>query len=480
MDMSVPIASLGPERFRSVLTPDQAVQFDRMIAAARDEFAGRVIWNVNSTAAGGGVAEMLQSLIGYGRGAGVDARWLVIRGDPDFFRVTKRLHNRLHGTTGDGGPLGQGEREIYESVTQRNALELSKLLAPGDIVLLHDPQTAGLVVPLQLVGARVIWRCHIGLDKPNRLARSAWRFLLRYVVPADAYVFSREAFAWDDLDRSKLAIVAPSIDAFAPKNQAMERRTSASILYTARIYAHNGSGRPVFTRADGSPGRVDRRAKKWEASGLTARTPIVTQVSRWDALKDPLGVIDAFAAHVAPRSPAHLVLAGPDVAAVADDPEGVEVLEACGARWASLAPKVRERVHLLALPMLDLEENAAIVNALQRRSAVVVQKSLAEGFGLTVAEAMWKGRPVVASRIGGIQDQIVDGESGMLVDPADLEQFGAAVAGLLADPARADRMGAAAQTRVRESFLGPRHLTQYFELFKRVIDAAEAHERALA
>lgn len=462
-----------PERFRSVLSPEQVEVFDAALQRGRDAFAGRVVWNINSTATGGGVAEMLQSLIAYGRGAGVDARWLVIEGNPEFFEVTKRIHNRLHGAPGDGGRLGARERLVYDEVTQANAASIAKLIDPGDLVLLHDPQTAGLVAPLREAGARVIWRCHVGLDRPNRLTRSAWQFLLPYVAPADAYVFSREAFAWDDLDPERIAIVPPSIDAFAPKNQELERKAVSSILYAAGITSHNGSGRPVFTRYDGSPGRVDRKVRMWGGPPLTAEVPIVTQVSRWDRLKDPVGVIDAFAAGIAPATTAHLVLAGPDVSSVADDPEGLEVLEECIARWASLSPEVRERVHLLALPMDDPEENAAIVNALQRRSAVVVQKSLAEGFGLTVAEAMWKGRPVVASRIGGIQDQIVDGESGVLVEPTDLPAFAEAVVSLLADPAGAARMGDAAQTRVRESYLGARHLIQYLELFSRVIGSPQ-------
>jgi trehalose synthase len=214
---------------------------------------------------------------------------------------------------------------------------------------------------------------------------------------------------------------------------------------------------------------VDARAELIEDAPLSATGPVVTQVSRWDRLKDPAGVLDAFATVVVPRTGAHLVLAGPAVAAVADDPEGAEVFEEIAAQRAQLPEEVQERVHLALLPMEDLEENAAIVNALQRRSDVVCQKSLAEGFGLTVAEAMWKSRPVVASAVGGIQDQIVDGETGLLVEPRDLEGFGNAVAALLKDPERAARLGEHAQVRVRESFLGQRHLRQYVDLFDHVL-----------
>jgi trehalose synthase len=170
---------------------------------------------------------------------------------------------------------------------------------------------------------------------------------------------------------------------------------------------------------------------------------------------------------------AHLVLAGPEPSSISDDPEGVNVVRACVARWQGLAPDARGRIHLALLPMEDAEENAAIVNALQRWSSIVVQKSLAEGFGLTVAEAMWKARPVVASRVGGIQDQIVDGESGVLVDPTDIAAFGDTVRELMLDGKRRERIGAAAQARVRDEFLGVRHLTQYVDLFERVIAAGE-------
>ena len=316
----VPIAPLPPERFRDVLDERPAAEFERTIEESSGALAGRVVWNVNSTANGGGVAEMLRSLIAYGRGAGVDARWLVIEGNPPFFRVTKRIHNRLHGTPGDGGRLGERERATYERVASRAAAELAPRVRPGDIVLLHDPQTAAMIAPLRRTGAHVVWRCHVGLDEPNRLARSAWRFLLPYVAEADAYVFSRQSFAWDDLDPERLAIVPPSIDAFSPKNQPLSEPAARAILHAAGIIGHDGRGAPVFTRQDGTPGRIDRRARVVEDLPISARLPLVTQVSRWDWLKDPLGVLDAFVAYVAPQSDAHLVLAGPDVSAVADDP----------------------------------------------------------------------------------------------------------------------------------------------------------------
>ena len=466
----VEIAPLPPDRFREVLNAEQEARLDAALAEAGPLFDGRVVWNVNSTARGGGVAEMLYSLIAYTRGAGVDARWVVIEGEPDFFDVTKRIHNRLHGSPGDGGPLGEAERAVYERVTEANAGDLCELVREGDIVLLHDPQTAGLAERVKEAGAHVVWRAHIGLDLPNDLARETWRFLLPYVQVSDAQVFSREAFVWEGLDPERLAIIPPSIDPFSAKNQELEPDAVAAILAACGVVEGDPEG-AAFTRRDGSPGRVDRQAELIEEGPVPADALLVTQVSRWDRLKDMEGVLEGFADHVRDER-AHLLLAGPDVRAVADDPEGGEVLEEVRRRWEGLPGAVRARVHLALLPMDDAEENAAMVNAVQRGSSVVVQKSLAEGFGLTVSEAMWKGRPVVASRVGGIGDQIVEGDSGMLVEPRDLASFGTAVAGLLADRERAERIGAGARERVRDRFLGPRHLAQYVELFGRVVAAA--------
>ena len=191
------------------------------------------------------------------------------------------------------------------------------------------------------------------------------------------------------------------------------------------------------------------------------------QASRWDSMKDMAGVMEGFAAHVDPSLGAHLVLAGPAVTGVADDPEAAEVYEDCVARWRQLPHAARGRVHLACVPMADPDEAAAIVNALQRHASVVVQKSLAEGFGLTVAEGMWKSRPIVASAVGGIVDQIEDGKHGLLIDdPHDLRAFGAAVEQLLRDPAGADQLGQAARRRAVDEFLGDRHLAQYGELFR--------------
>jgi trehalose synthase len=454
----VAVARLDPRRFDAVLDPNQCGRFVRRLEQAADRLAGRRLWHVNSTEQGGGVAEMLQFLLGYLVGAGIDARWVVIGGDEPFFEVTKRLHNLLHGQPGDDGGLGEAQRDVYQQTLQGTVPALRQRLAAGDIVVLHDPQTVGLAPALKRLGATVIWSCHIGVDHPNQLARTAWEFLRPWVQAADAYVFSRRAYCWEGLDPGRLAVIAPCIDAFAPKNQPLDRDTIGAILQAAE-----------FHRLDGSRARVGRRADMLQEQPLPGSVPMVLQVSRWDRLKDPLGILRGFVDHVADGLGAHLVLAGPAADSVRDDPEGEEVLHQVQEAWANLPRSKRARVHLARLPMEDLEENGAIVNALQRRADVIVQKSLAEGFGLTVTEAMWKARPIVASRVGGIQDQITHGHNGLLVDdPSDLRSFGGAIQTLLTDRERALQMGAEAHKRVCDDYLAPHRLTKEMHLIDRV------------
>lgn len=445
----------------------------------RELLGSRVIWNINTTAVGGGVAEMLQPLLGYTRGAGVDTRWLVIGGSTAFFELTKRIHHALHDSAGDGRPLDAAARALYERALAENAAELVGIIRPGDFAILHDPQTAGLAPALMAHGARVLWRCHVGFDAPGDEVDRGWAFLRPYLEDVPAYVFSRAAYApvWADPDR--VAIIQPSIDAFSAKNQELTDNQIHSFLVETGLVEGPMPEHPdlSYCRADGSPSRVEHavdvvrvgRAPPFDA-------PLVVQISRWDPLKDMAGVMEGFAAAAAnlviPEE-AHLVLAGPDVRAVADDPEAPAVFIEVVRRCRELPHAVRKRVHLVALPTDDVEENAVIVNALQRHAAVVVQKSLREGFGLTATEAMWKARPVIASAVGGLQDQIVDGESGLLLrDPTDLDTFGVLLGGLLRDPERARHIGAAGRRRVKQEYLGVRHLLQYAALLDEVDEAA--------
>ena len=469
----VPVASLSLERFEPLLG-DRYQQVTETVEESQRWLPGRVVWNVNSTARGGGVAELLQSLVAYARGAGVDARWMTISGNPDFFQVTKRIHNRLHESEGDGGPLGREEREIYESTLMEAATELASMVEPDDIVDIHDPQPAGLIPHLLARGIRVIWRCHIGVDHAGELARTAWDFMRPYVEDADAYIFSRDEFVWEGLAEDRIWIIAPSIDAFSPKNQDLAPEAVKAIVSVVGLGPRGHHGQALFRRFDGSQARVARKADLVQDDLVPEYAALVSQVSRWDRLKDPLGLLRAFAEHSVAKD-AHLLLAGPSVAGVSDDPEGAEVLAEVEARRADLPEDKRVRVHLASLPMDDLQENAAMVNAIQRRSNVIVQKSLAEGFGLTVAEAMWKARPLVASRVGGIQDQVEEGVSGILIDdPTDLPAVASAIDGFLMDPERAAQVGHAARERVREGFLGTRSLIQYMDLIKSLLSADRA------
>ena len=464
----VEVQALDPRRLEELIGPERAAQFEQTAAAARSGLQGRRIVNVNSTATGGGVAELLQTLLAYVRGVGVDARWVVIEGDPAFFEVTKRLHNHLYGSAGDGGPLGPEARAIYERTLHENVGELLSFIQPDDIVLLHDPQTAGLAAAARTAAARVVWRCHIGRDTPNPATELGWQFLSQYLDPVDAFVFTRAEFAPDWIERDRLHVITPSIDPFGAKNGPLSPPEARAILQYVGLLGGNSDGTlATFRRRDGSPGRIDRRVDILQTGPPPApETPLVVQLSRWDRIKDMLGVLHAFAEYVDRSFDAHLMLVGPEVNGVTDDPEGGAVLDECIAAWRDLPRSSRTRIHLACVPMNDPDEAAIIVNALQRHATVVTQKSLAEGFGLTVVEAMWKHRPVVASRVGGIADQIVDGTDGLLIDdPGDLEGFGAAINRLLGDRDLAARIAANAYERAHRDFLGDSHLEHYADLF---------------
>jgi trehalose synthase len=456
--------------FSELVDPADLSRYEAAVRRGSELLRGHTLWHVNSTSDGGGVAELLHSLLGYLLDGGVTTRWLVVEGAPDFFMVTKRIHNRLHASEGDGGPLGPDERRIYDRALAPNLEAILALVRPGDVVVLHDPQTAGLAPALAAIGARIIWVCHVGIDRPDDVTRSAWSFLVDDVGAAAATVFTREAYVWDGLDRRHVAIIPPCIDPASPKNAPMDPATRNAVLAATGLL-DAPPGEPLVTLPDGSVVRVTRRATMLEDRPVPSTAPLVLQVSRWDRLKDPLGVLHGFVDRV-PIDEAHLMLAGPAADAVSDDPEGLEVLSQVRDAWTALPPGPRSRVHLASLPVDDLIENAVVVNALQRFAHIVVQKSLAEGFGLTVTEAMWKERPVIASRVGGIQDQIVDGESGVLVEATDLVAYGDAVADLLRDELLAVEIGHGARTRVRERFLAPHFLAAHLELVERVMTAS--------
>lgn len=366
---------------------------------------GVSVQNINSTAVGGGVAEILSRMVPLLKQLGVDARWDVIKGDEHFFEVTKKFHNALHGVPVEITPA---DRELFLEVNRWNAAELQF----GDIVFVHDPQPVALVMERPTRGKHWIWRCHIDFSQPDR---HLWQFLEQYVGRYDAAVFSAPAFG-----RAlpiPQAMISPSIDPLSDKNRELKEEEISS----------------VFNRF-----------------GIDRSRPVVTQVSRFDYLKDPLGVIKAFRM-ARRRVDCQLVLAG---GGATDDPEGPALMQ----KVHEEADKEKD-IHVIFLPpSSDIE-----INALQRGSTVVLQKSLREGFGLTVAEALWKGRPVIAGAVGGIPLQIAHRYSGILTH--SIEGTAQWIKRLINEPAYARKLGENGREHIKNNFLITRHLKDYLLLF---------------
>jgi trehalose synthase len=451
-----------------------ADSIDRLRREARPVAAamrGRTLWMLNSTAQGGGVSEMLPGMIAHFRELGIAAQWAIIESDDDaFFQLTKNLHNLLHGV-GDAA-LGNGDRALYEAVNEANARELLEHVRDGDVVVVHDPQ------PMPLAGylnahrqdLHLVWRCHIGLDVETQETRAAWDFLEPYAGDYEHAIFSAPEYVAPYFE-GQSSIVYPALDPLAAKNRPMSVQEVVAVLERSGLLSEPGPRvLPQFDRlvtrlqADGS----FRPALEPDDLGLLTR-PVVTQVSRWDRLKGFLPLMHGFAEfrrRLEAEPPAdelelrrlrltRLVLAGPEPDSIADDPEGVEVLDELKQAYGALPADVRDDVALLALPMASPAENALIVNALQRVSTVVVQNSLREGFGLTITEAMWKGVPVLSnSRACGPRQQVRDGVDGRLIgNPESAVQLARVLRSMLRHPERIERMGRAAQRQVHDHFL---------------------------
>jgi trehalose synthase len=453
----IPLAPVSFERLRAVGTRDGWETLRAALDGSRDTLRGRTVWMVNSTPLGGGVAELLRSIVPYWLGAGLDVRWVVVRGGQSFFRITKRVHNLLHGHPGDGGALGVAERRVYERALDPAVAWLERRVRAGDIVVLHDPQTAGLAPALNAVGARVVCRSHVGTEPGDPLADSARDFLQAYVASADAIVFTRSTDWLPRLGAATVAVIKPCIDPCSPKNHFISSPDARALLLGAGL----AGAERRRSRARIGVVRRSGRAPRLGADRL------VVHLARWDRLKDPLGIMRAFLTAVLDVADARLILAGPATDAVADDPEASAVYREIERAWHRLPGAERDRIDLVRLSLRDQRANAIIVNALQREATVIVKKSLQEGFGLGVTEAMWKRRPVVASDVGGHRDQIDDGVSGVLVhDALDLAGFGRAIADLLEDPERARRLGDAAHEQVRRRFLPDRHTTAWMKVLE--------------
>jgi trehalose synthase len=484
MKLVEPDTRLALDDYASVAQLGAAVQGLR---ASAETFApsleGRTIWHVNSTAQGGGVAELLPPQLALLRGLGVDARWLVMETDrPEFFALTKRIHNMIHGAVQQ--EFTAADRALYEDVSRTNAEALLQHVGPDDILLVHDPQPlgAGARVKRRHPSMRVLWRCHIGLEEDLPITRAAWDFLRPYATVYDRVVFSIAEYIPKFL-ADRATVIHPSLDPLSHKNRALSLHKLVGVLSDAALTEPHW---PLVAPPWPESARRLQADGSWEIAtcpediGLLAR-PIITQVSRWDRLKGFEPLLEAFRAlklGLVSR-PAHdvrhrrrlelvrLVLAGPDASSIQDDPEGLNVLKALRNRYMKLEPDVREDVALLALPMGSRKANALMVNALQSCSDIVAQNSLREGFGLTVTEAMWKRTPVLgSSRAFGVRLQVRDGVDGVLVsDPEDPEEIAEAMHHMLADDDLLDKMGNSAQRRAYEEFLIFSELRRWLELF---------------
>jgi len=372
-----------------------------------DKLKGKVIQNINSTAVGGGVAEILSRAVPLLKQLGVDARWDVIKGGDEFFRVTKKIHNALHGRK------EKLSRQNYKTFLETSQLNIKEMDLYGDIIFVHDPQPIALIQRKKQNDKKWIWRCHVDVSHP---IQSVWNFLKKYIEKYDASVFSAPSFA--SILKVKQFMICPSIDPLSEKNRDLTR---VEIIAALKKY------------------------------GLPLNVPLITQVSRFDRLKDPVGVIEAYKL-VRKYINCHLVLAGSHAA---DDPESGEVL-------AEVREKAKEddQIHIL---VVDPETNDFDINAIQRASSVIVQKSLREGFALTVTEALWKARPVVASAVGGIPLQVSHKYSGMLCH--SVEGAALSIKQLLNTPDYATKLGANGKEHIRQNFLLTRHLKEYMLLF---------------
>ncbi|MDG4780387.1 glycosyltransferase [Micromonospora sp. WMMD961] len=457
--------TINPVRSRPVLAslerligPQRADRLRRAAAEIQDRLDGGTLWHVNSTPTGGGVAEMLRTLLPLYGELGVRSQWAVVSGDDAFFRITKRLGVALYGSDGDGGPLGPAERAAYLRALAPAADRLVQAVDHRDVVILHDHQTAGLVPSLAGRVASVHWRCHVGVDEPTDASERGWDFLTELLDEVDSLIFSVADHVPARLRDHAVRVQPPFISPFDAKNVDLPADTVRACLAQCGLDPAGEPARsPLLLETAAGDVRLRSMPTVISDGARQLGEPLVTQVSRWDRLKDMAGVLTAVTDHV---PVGHLALVGPDPAAIADDVEQGFWYADCLDHWRKLSPAQRRRVSLVSLPMTDPTENALLVNAVQRASDVVVQKSLAEGFGLTVAEAMWKSRVVVGSAVGGIRAQITDGVDGfLLTDPADLRGLGQIIATALSDAVDRREIGERAHRRVRDDFLPDREVT---------------------
>jgi trehalose synthase len=397
-------------KYQNLIRPETSTEIEKRAK----KLTGLKIVHLNTTLRAGGVAELIRSFVPLQKGVGLDASWYVGREDSDFFGITKEIHNHLQGKKGD---LSEEERNIYLEGNKRLAEELNKLKA--DIWIIHDPQFAAVIQSNGNLHP-AIWRCHIDTSHPNIFV---WRFLLPYLRKYDRYIFHMRKYIGPDLDYKKARIFPFAIDPLSPKNNPLEK-----------------------SHADGIISRF----------GVDPNRPLVSQISRFDPWKDPWGVIDAYRIAKKEYPGLQLALIG---AFSPDDPEANEVVE-------ELRIHAKGDKDVFILSNLDGVHHLE-VNAFQVASDAVVQKSIREGFGMTVSEAMWKGKPVIGGKAGGIVEQIEEGKNGFLV--TTVAQTAEKILYLLGNPEKANEMGKRGKETVRDKFLITRLLLDHLKLYDELV-----------
>jgi trehalose synthase len=459
--------------------------------ALAESLGSHKVWMLNSTETGGGVAEILQRLCSLLNDLGIDTRWLVLKPHrADFFPITKALHNMLHGEPSEHS-LEECQR-VYDEVSRAAAEDLRAVVNRSDVLIVHDPQPLGVARYISEVHRpHLLWRCHIGVPEASEVRDRAWRFLSPYLEPYPRLLFSAEQYIPDEFfDRS--GVLSPGIDPLNHKNRGFSLYKAAGILRATGLL--DGPETPPWARFEATAERFSGR--EWVRTPIPNLlfTPTIVQISRFDRLKGFEQLLEGFIRLIHPHdtdlerlklnteralselSMVQLILAGADPGGIADDPEGLAVLQGLTRRISALEPGVARRIHLVRLPMVDFRQNALMVNALQRVANVVVQCSLKEGFGLTATEAMWKTVPIVASAVGGLELQIRPGVDGHLIrDPMNPEDIADALLQPLLHPRRAESMAREAHSRVRLHFLVLNELAGWLTELERIL-AARGHD----
>ena len=466
----VRVAARSPDVLFGMIGPERVRRFRAAGEALADSLSGRTVWNVSLAESASGVAVLVRSVLGYVAGFGITTRWLVVEPNAELRQIERWIREGLQGVDHNQPRLSPSDRATYERALAAASDELAGRVQSGDLVLLHDPGPAGLAPAALERGTAVVWRCHAGSVEASELANRSWTFLQPYVEDATGFVFSRRGWVPPWVAPERIALIAPSIDPLSPKNRPLAAATVHEVLTWAGLLAGDTTVAPRCTHGDGTEAPMRHRAQLSTLSGPPPPSaPLVVQITRWDPLKDMLGVLAGFAHHVT-NPDAHLLLAGPDPTSPEADPIASIVFEQCAQAREALPEPQRHRIHLAALPA-DADDSATIVNALQRHATVVAQKSIAGDQSAAVAEAMLKARPIVASGVGGIRDQIRDRRNGLRIDdPTDLASFGAALTELLTNATLADELRYIAYQDAIDHALPDHHLLGWAALVSTLLD----------